>query len=126
MSERQRFYCMNCGHRFEAEALTTEERRDAQRLNRRLFHWPARYAIGQMCVAVGINGERRSRAENCPQLQRERSDYFGTCIVTLEQAFRLAKTRNLSRTAHEPHHRRRHLRFTRFHSRADRFDPNSI
>ena len=37
MSEHQRFYCMNCGHRFVAEVLTAEERRDAQRLNRRLF-----------------------------------------------------------------------------------------
>jgi len=31
MPERTRFRCNNCGHRFEEEALTKEERREAER-----------------------------------------------------------------------------------------------
>lgn len=37
MSERRRYRCLSCGHRFEADVLTSEEKREAQRQDRRLY-----------------------------------------------------------------------------------------
>jgi len=34
MSERRRFRCLNCGHRFEADVLTADEKREARRRGR--------------------------------------------------------------------------------------------
>lgn len=31
MSELKRFKCLNCGHRFEVEVLTSDEKREAKR-----------------------------------------------------------------------------------------------
>jgi hypothetical protein len=31
MSETRRFQCLNCGHRFEAEVLSQDEKREANR-----------------------------------------------------------------------------------------------
>ncbi|PWE52123.1 zinc ribbon domain-containing protein [Metarhizobium album] len=37
MTERKRFQCLNCGHRFETEVLTPEERREAKREDRPVY-----------------------------------------------------------------------------------------
>ena len=34
MPEVKRFQCLNCGHRFETDVLTTEEKQDARRKDR--------------------------------------------------------------------------------------------
>lgn len=36
MTELKRFQCLNCGHRFEVEVLTSAERQEAKREDRRV------------------------------------------------------------------------------------------
>ncbi|SCX03895.1 hypothetical protein DSM25558_0579 [Agrobacterium sp. DSM 25558] len=36
MTELRRFQCLNCGHRFEIEVLTSDERQEAMRKNERV------------------------------------------------------------------------------------------
>jgi transposase-like protein len=37
MPKTERFRCLNCGHRFEAEALTQEEKQEAKREDKPIF-----------------------------------------------------------------------------------------
>lgn len=51
MPVQVRYRCNNCGHRFEIDVLTSEERREAERRNERV------YAIG--CPKCGRQDLRK-------------------------------------------------------------------
>ena len=58
MPERIRFRCNNCGHRFEAEVLDEDERRQARRENRPTIDGPLRSFAGASMAASRIINSR--------------------------------------------------------------------
>lgn len=72
MTELKRFQCLNCGHRFEVEVLTPEEKREAKREDRPVSAggvsaMPAhRYPRGLGLMTRACNGVRTCVAISFP------------------------------------------------------------